>query len=722
MTFLNPWLLVGVAGLSLPIIAHLINRQQIQRTDWAAMQFLDRSVRVRTRQIKLRDILLLALRCLALLLLIFAFCRPASMTTAGISMLGEDRSGVIIAIDASYSMNHSDGKMTRFERALDKAKSISSQTQIGDPISLLLLGDQPTVLLRNVAYDPQRFEAALEDQKPRDTSLNINGIPEQLEQLLDDMESQQKEIYLITDTQANDWEELSPPLVDGMNAAARTASFFLVPVAGEDDNLAVTGLDLVSGSLRNGSVARYRATIQNFGAAPATDIEVQCLVEGVQIDSKRIPIISPGSSQTISLLVPFYNSGPTRISAKIAGDSLQTDNVRHVVAVVRDKISVLCIDGSGGEVTPLVVAGMLAQAEEDRDEGYQIETIQWPTVPEKPFEAYDVVIIADVPKVTTEQYIALTNFIRQGNGLIWFGGNNVQGSEWNRLAIESGTSLLPAIIGEVVDCGDEQGVGTPLTPSLADHPISRPLQSLPEDLLGETRVLKRLQTEADAASIKVLGLAGTNAALLLEGSLGRGQVCMFTTSAHTTWNNMAITPVFPMLIQQVVTYLSGREFEQSRVVGDSLSLFYVNQPDANDAIFETPSKQTLVVPVGEYRQQYLAMLEKSEEAGFYTARVSIQSPGIPIAVNVDTKESNVECVDPQALLTKLEGTGVAILTTDAELMTGIRQARTGKSYWRFFLITAILLLVLESLFADHIKRRNQANSNAPVPPYSQGVV
>ena len=72
MTFLNPLILLGVFGIGLPILAHLINRQQIRRTDWAAMQFLNRSVRVRSRQIRLRDILLLLLRCLALLLLVWA--------------------------------------------------------------------------------------------------------------------------------------------------------------------------------------------------------------------------------------------------------------------------------------------------------------------------------------------------------------------------------------------------------------------------------------------------------------------------------------------------------------------------------------------------------------------------------------------------------------------------------------------------------------------------
>ena len=716
MTFLNPLILLGVLGIGLPILAHLINRQQIRRTDWAAMQFLNRSVRVRSRQIRLRDILLLLLRCLALLLLVLALARPASDKDGGFNLLGEQRAGVIIAVDGSFSMAHGDENATRFERAVEKIKVISEQVKRGDPVSLVLLGGEHRVVLRNVAYDADRFAKVLAELKPAPESMDVNSIPQRLETLVQDMDAPQKEVYLVTDTQRSDWGDLSVPTFDAIRNLSELAAVFLVPVTGSDDNLALTGLDLVSGTLRNGAVARYRATVHNFGQKPAADVEVRCRVEGVQIDSKRIAVIPPGTSQTVSLFVPFYNAGPTRITAEISGDKLATDNVRHVVAVVRDTVAVLCIDGSGGAVSQLAMAGLLARAGNGdgagngngEDAGCQVDTVLWPSVPVKPFVAYDVVIMADVPEITQQQSKALSDFVRQGNGLIWFAGENVKASQWNQVSDNGGNALLPAKLGSVVDASDDLGVGKPLSPTLPDHAICRPLRSLPEDLLNETRFLKRMQVELADASVPVLSLAGTNAPLLLEHSVGRGHVCMFTTSAHTAWNNMALTPVFPMLLQQVVTYMVGREFEQPRIVGDSLSLFYVDQPDASDAVFDTPSKKTLTVPVSEHRNQFLAMLEKSEESGFYTARVSVQAPGMPVAVNVDTRESDVACVVPNELRESLQGTGVTVSADEAGLMADINMARTGRSYWRLFMIVALCLLVAESLFADRLHGRKQS--------------
>jgi hypothetical protein len=205
-----------------------------------------------------------------------------------------------------------------------------------------------------------------------------------------------------------------------------------------------------------------------------------------------------------------------------------------------------------------------------------------------------------------------------------------------------------------------------------------------------------------------MNLAGSHSPILLEHSLGRGHVFMFTTSAHTTWNNMAQTPVFPMLMQQIVTYLTGREFEQPRIVGDSLTLSYAKQPDAIDAVFDTPSKQTITVPVREYRNGYVALLETSREAGFYVARVSVQAPGMPIAVNVNTHESDVACVTTAALRESLDGTGITVSATAGDLSADINTARTGRSSWRFFMLAGLAFLVIESLFADRILGRNRS--------------
>ena len=715
MTFLHPLILLASLGISLPILAHLLNRHQVQHTPWAAMQFLNRNVRVRSRQIRLRDLILLLMRCAALLLLVLALARPAWQGSIANWFPGESRAGVVIGIDASFSMAHGDKDQTRFRRALDQVAVIANKIQPGDPVSVVLLGGENKVLARNMAFDQNRFNDLIETAKIVPAGLDLDRVPSQLKELADDMEALNKEIYFITDIQARDWNESSTKFQSALADLGESGQVFLAPVPGIDGNLAMTELELVSGVLRKGAVGRYQATVKNYGTDPVTNVEVQCRVEGVQIDTKTIPIIAAGASETVSLFVPFHNSGPTRITAEITGDLLPTDNIRRVVAVVRDRVSVLCVDGTGGTAGRLLMAALLARSDGSTDENFQVKSIPWLSLPSEPLEEIDVVILADVPEITEQQTKQLSQYVRQGNGLVWFAGKNVKANIWNERSASNSQPLLPAKLGLPADVSTGNGAGRPLAPSMPDHPLCLPLRSLPEDLFSETRFLTRLDSEIPSSSFPILKLAGSGDPILLEHSLGRGQVFMFTTSAETSWNNMALTPVFPMLMQQMVTYLAGREFEPSQTVGDSLSLAYEEQPDASDAVFDSPSDELITVPVREHRKQFVALLENAREAGFYEARVSVQAPGLPIAVNIDPEESNVSSLTTPELNKNLDSTNIIVAPSEAELASAIQANRTQKSSWRQFMLIGLILLIAESFFADRLRKRKQLKSPTPVP-------
>jgi uncharacterized membrane protein len=709
MSFFNPLILFAALGVGLPILAHLLSRYKVKHTDWAAMQFLSRSIRVRSRQIRLRDILLLCLRCLAIVLLALALAKPFMREAGRVpSGIGERRAGVIIALDASYSMEHRDGASTRFEKALDRTRAIAAGLHPGDPVSLVLLGAEHRVVARNMAFDPARFDELLQAQHVTPERLDLDSVPRTLKALAEAMDAQQKEIYIATDMQAQDWNDRPAWLGDAFDDLGRSATTTIVPVRGGPDNLAITGLELVSGVLRKDTIARYRATVRNCGTSPVANVRVKGLADDITVDTKTIPAIAPGASETVSLFVHFRNAGAVRISAELEPDSLLVDNTRRTVAIIREEVSVLSVEGlsggTGGGSVGFLAAALRARGDDAGQENFVVQSVPWIDLPSQDLASFDVVILQNVPDITPEQARAFEAYVRAGHGLIWFAGDNVDAAAWNKRSSLDGIPLLPAVIELPVSTSDALGVGRPLDPTMPDHPVCRPLRSLPEDLLSETRFRKVLQVKPAASSSMVLSLAGTAAPVLLEHSVGRGQVFMFTTSADSAWNNMAVTPVFPLVLQQMVTYLTAREFEVPRQVGDSLSLSYVDQPDASEAVFDTPSGETMAVSVREHRTQYVALLEHSREAGFYLARVSLQAPGTPIAVNVDTAESNVRCLSAAETTRIFEGIGIAVAHSEGDLLDAVEGARTGRSFWLVFLLAGLGLLLIESLLANFMRK------------------
>ena len=606
-------------------------------------------------------------------------------------------------------MQHSDGTATRFERAIDKVETIMEEIRAGDPVTLVLLGAEHRVVARNVAFDAEGFAEILDGQEATFESLDLDSVPRRLKDLAADMKTPQKEIYIITDMQEQDWKEGSTWLHTSLKELSRNATVSVVPVKGGSENMAITGLELLSGVLRKGTSARYRATVRNCGDAVAQQVRVSGLINNISVDVKIIPSIAPGTSETVSLFLPFRDPGPVRITAKLGDDALAADNVRRAVAVIRDSVSVLCVqgssengDGSGGLIAAALRARDSGKGQDDLD----VRSVSWVDLPAQDLKKFDVVILTDVPDITAEQTRSFESYVREGNGLIWFGGDYVKANVWNQRSALEGTPLLPAVIEDSERTGDAMGIGRSLDPSMTDHPVCRPLLSLPEDLLSETRFLKLLRVKPAATSMKVLTLAGSDAPVLLEHSLGRGHVFMFTSSAGPAWNNMAVTPVFPMLLQQMVTYLTAREFETPRLVGESLSLSYVEQPDASDAVFDTPSGEIITVPVRDYRNHYVALLGDAREAGFYLARVSLQAVGMPVAVNVDTKESNVKCMAAQDAARSLEGTGVRLASSEADLLAGVEETRTSRSLWRFLMLAGLFFFVVEGLFAELLLKKS----------------
>ena len=716
MSFLYPLSLLAALGLALPILAHLLNRFQVNRTDWAAMQFLNRSVRVRSRQLRLRDILLLCLRCLAVLLLALAFARPFADSGSAWSGLGERRAGVVLAVDTSFSMQHEVDGVSRFAQAIEKLERIADTITPGDPVSLILLGEGHEVVARNMAYDTSQFATMLHDLEPRSTTLEVESIPERLAELCDAMAAKQKEVYLVTDLQARDWRRVTPWLRQSLKALSGRASVFVVPVRGDAENLAITDLELVSGVLRKGATTRYRATVQNTGTHEARNVRIDCQVNGINVDSKSIPHIAPGATETVSFFVPFNNDGPARIEAMLSDDALPLDNHRRTVAMIRDKVSVLVVQGTSGDATRqshYLLDALRARGGDVDTDSLQVASLPWTALAGQNLEQVDVLIFSDVPEITEQQADQLQKFVRSGKGLVWLGGDGVKAEIWNRRS--GAPPLLPGVLGPVERVRDDKGLATALDTSLSEHSVCRPLRSLPEDLLSETRFNKLFRVQLDPGAKTVLSLAGSKTPLLIEQSLGRGSVFMFTGPVQSDWNNLALTPAFPMLMQQIVTYLTGREFEKPREVGDSLSLIYEDEPDASDAVFETPSEKIIKVPVREHRGQYVALLDRARETGFYTARVSVQTPGTPVAVNVNPGESHVRCLTPEEAEARFAETGLHLLPDDADLSPEVASARSFSDFSRLFLLAGLILLLAECLLADRLLRR-RTNPSTPAQP------
>src|SRR3954471_18039439 len=123
MTFLSPWMLAGAAAISIPIALHFFFRARYKPLPWAPMKFLKEAIEQTSRRLKFQEWILLALRCLIILLLALALARPGK-DAAGAGGRGAAVDAVLV-FDTSFSMGADDGdNQTRLDRAREAALGV----------------------------------------------------------------------------------------------------------------------------------------------------------------------------------------------------------------------------------------------------------------------------------------------------------------------------------------------------------------------------------------------------------------------------------------------------------------------------------------------------------------------------------------------------------------------------------------------------------------------
>ena len=107
---------------------------------------------------------------------------------------------MVVAVDASYSMNH--GEHSRFEKAISKTREILDSARQGDPVSVMLMSNRPKILMRRTSFDAPSFAEVLEARPdPTPYRLSLERNLEQLDELVAELDTSTRECYLITDGQ-----------------------------------------------------------------------------------------------------------------------------------------------------------------------------------------------------------------------------------------------------------------------------------------------------------------------------------------------------------------------------------------------------------------------------------------------------------------------------------------------------------------------------------------
>lgn len=202
MSFLQPLALIALPLMALPVIIHLINQQRHRTIPWAAMMFLMRAKRMSRGMARLRHLLILLMRVLAIGALIFAISRPLSGGWLGSVGLSKP-DATLILLDRSASMEMQDLQAGESKRST-ALKRLAQLLEQGDYGTHLLLIDSASGQMQEV--DSPKALLNLPMTSASATSANIPSMLETALAYLKANESGRAEIWICSDLNENDWD------------------------------------------------------------------------------------------------------------------------------------------------------------------------------------------------------------------------------------------------------------------------------------------------------------------------------------------------------------------------------------------------------------------------------------------------------------------------------------------------------------------------------------
>lgn len=720
LAFINPgFAIAGGALVSIPVIIHILNRRRYRIQPWAAMKFLLEAMRRNRRRVQFEQWVLLATRCLAMVLLGLALARPIGCADSTIAALAAQRAGLhVIVIDTSYSMQY-EAERPNAKTHLDQAKRVARAlierlSSGGESVAIVTAGRPATAVLARPTYDLPAAIAAVERIEPYAGGTDLAAALRLATRIGDEEKKlPSRTLHLITDGTSSAFRgEAAGDLAQAAQEAAKLFRVFHYDVGKPGQwNQAVLHVAPAAGLVRQGFANDFVATVRGFGAARDArllwKLDDEPLPGGGSLrpDTQMPPVVQSGAQ--------FRQGGPHTLTVQLVGeDRLPIDNVQTRVIDVASELKVLLVEGRRG-IGPLAGSAAflrlaLAPPAETDQPGRSSASYLSPEVisdlelPDKVLGEYRAVVLADVAGVTATIADRLRAFVDQGGTLLIFAGEQVDpDSYWANLLSRS---LMPGRLVKRVRVGEG---GKPFTfdfkPAGNIHPFLRVFRGLTNSGLDTAEVFEYWQLElpADSGAQRVLDYVAPAAnvpadpAIVLH-SLGQGQVIFVSTTANAEWTSFPAKPAYVTLVHELLSRsVSGAERWLNVEVGRSLRLPAALGLTAVPALFDSRQQPIVLQPTTDGGGAVIYESPPLLVPGLY--RLSTGSASIPVAVLLPDDEADVTHLDETALRAALGEIEVELLGDSVpELAAAVRD---GHDYGWGIMLALLGLLGLECFMA-----------------------
>jgi len=706
MSFLAPLFLVGALAIAAPIVFHLIRRTSREKMRFSSLMFLQPTPPRVTRSSRLENLFLLLLRCLILCLLALGFARPLLQKPVVDDGGGQGRR-IAVVVDASASMRRD----ALWADARDRARQALKRVGPADTVGVFLLDShlRPLMSFEQWTAAPMGDRVAIALQKLQEAEPGWSGthlgrgllaVTELLEENAGrgqrSATTAPRQIVLITDLQEG-------MHLDGLQGFEWPRGMEVVLEQLKPKRPSNAGLQLLlekDEAADSKSDQEVRVRVSNSSDAKREQFQLGWIGAGAGKGFAVPPMdiyVPPGQSRVLT--VPRPASASDLEQLQITGDDEDFDNRAYVVNPKPEQVRVLFL-GDDGEKDSTQLLYYLRRAFPDTRR-QSIQIVSRPgkgPVPPEDLASAPLCIVTD--GLGGEGLQAARTFLGLGKPMLF------------ALKSTAGMPALAELIGlGTLSAEESTGANYALLGQVAfDHPLFASFADPRFSDFTKIHFWKHRRLNADDfKNAKVLARFDQGDPALLQVPVSKGLLFVLTSGWHPTDSQFALSSKFVPFLYSLLDLGGGIKAQFAQyVVGDSVTLPATNP--ASSLVVRKPDGKESKITAGDGR------FADTDQPGIYTITAGTNT--LRFAVNRDASESRtaplpLEELERLHLPLHVSSPDQIKRETEKRVHLQAVELEQRQKLWRWLIVTALAVLILETWLAGWLTRRQMEPAPAP---------
>ncbi|HWB65086.1 MAG TPA: BatA domain-containing protein [Chitinophagales bacterium] len=664
MQFIHPGFLFALGALAIPVIIHLFNFRRYKTVYFSNVRFLREVQEETTSRNRLKHLLVLAARLLALAFLIFAFAQP--YIPGRRQHIATGKKYVSIYVDNSFSMNATSGNQSLLDKAKQAAREIAKGYGADDEFQLLT-NDFEGRHQRLVGRE--EFISMADEVETSPAVRTLDEISKRQKDVLGRENGTNQVAYLLSDFQKN---------MGDINIDSSIA-YDLIPLSADaPQNIYIDTCWFAQPVQMLNQEAKLIVKISNSGDKKT---EGNRLVMKLNGQTKGMADFSIESNSFVLDTLSFTVNQPgfNKAELTIQDYPITYDDNYYLVFDAVNKINVLSVnDGK-----PDLYLGALFKNNDEFN--YSTSAT---TVTAKDLAPNQLVVLDGLHTIPTPLAAAINEYVSAGGAVAVFPAANCEKESYNRFLNNLQAS---SITGFSEQAQDLAGI------NLQQNIFKDVFEHVPQNMsLPNVKKYYTFSRSAASNEEDILTLKD-GSPFLSRYPYQSGSLYVCAVPLDKDYSELPVHAIFvPLLYKMALLNLKTGNI--SYFIGDKTRI-EVNLPTpGGDKVFKIKGEGVEFIPeqfaVGN--KILVGLNNQIKKAGFYTIGADNSDTTQAVALNFDRRESDLQFFDAAALAQKYPQKNVAVVNASkAEVGTVVKELDRGVVLWKWCIVLTLLFLAIE---------------------------